>query len=73
MSSGTRRGVFFCAVVGRESEFERTCLRFIGADGEWRPDLDTSAVKREVGACLRMIECSAETAAWYPALLRERV
>ena len=73
MTSGTRRGAFFCAVVGKESDIERTYLRFVGADGEWRPDIDSDAIEREVGTCLRLIECSADTPLWFPDMLKERI
>lgn len=73
MINGMRRGVFFCAVVGRESDVRRTYLRFIEADGEWQPYRDPSTVEREVGSCLRLIECLASTPTWYSDMLRERV
>ena len=72
MRKGARPGVFFCAVVGRESEFERTYLRFVAADEDWRPRSDGDAIERELGTCLRSIECAADTATWYPEDLRER-
>ena len=72
MRKGARRGMFFCAVVGRESDFERTYLRFVAAGDDWRPRNDDGAIKRELGTCLRLIECSADTRTWYPEGLRER-
>ena len=72
-TKGTRRGVFFCAVVGRESDVERTYLRFIGADDDWQPRLDDEAVESELGTCLRLIECSSDTPVWFPDTLRDRV
>ena len=72
MKKGARRGVFFCAVAGRESEFERTFLRFVAAGDDWRPRSGDGAVERELGTCLRLIECEAATPAWYPEGLRER-
>ena len=69
---GARRGMFFCAVVGRESEFERTYLRFIAAGDDWCPRSDGDAIERELGTCLRLIECAADTPTWYPEGLRER-
>ena len=68
MVRGTRRGVFFCAVVG-----DRTCLRFVPADDGWNVAAGESAVIREVGTCLRLIECEPETPTWYPDTLQERV
>ena len=73
MVAGTRRGVFFCAVVGRESSLERTYLRFVAASDDWHPRTDNQAIEREIGTCLRLIECSPETPTWYPEILRERV
>ena len=68
MMKGTRRGVFFCAVVG-----ERTYLRFVFADEDWRASADDDNIVREVGTCLRLIECEADTPTWYPDELQERV
>ena len=72
MRKGLRRGVFFCAVVGRESDFERTYLRFVTAGDGWRSQSSTDAIEREFGTCLRLIECVADTPTWYPEGLRER-
>ncbi len=71
--AGTRRGVFFCAVVGRGSDIERTYLRFVAADQEWRPQTDGNAIDNEVATCLRLIECTPDTPTWYPDKLRECV
>ena len=72
MRKGARRGMFFCAVVGRESDFERTYLRFVAADGDWIPRSGGDAIERELGTCLRLIECLEDTPTWYPEGLRER-
>ena len=72
MKKGARRGMFFCAVVGRESDFERTYLRFVSAGDDWRPRNGGDAIERELGTCLRLIECAADTPTWYPEGLRER-
>ena len=72
MRKGTRRGMFFCAVVGRESDFERTYLRFVAASDDWCPKNSGGAIERETGTCLRLIECTADTPTWYPEGLRER-
>ncbi len=71
MVKGRHRGVFFCAVVGAETEFERTYLRFIPAGEDWAPATG-SGMERELGTCLRLIECGEETPPWYPRFLRER-
>lgn len=72
MMKGKRRGMFFCAVVGRESDFERTFLRFVAAGDDWRPCEGDDAIEHELGTCLRLIECADETPVWYPEDLRER-
>jgi hypothetical protein len=68
MIKGARRGVFFCAVVG-----ERTYLRFVSADETWGVSAAEDAILREVGTCLRLIECEPETATWCPDDLQDRV
>ncbi len=68
MVKGAGRGVFFCAEVG-----ERTYLRFVSADEDWRARTEDDAIVREVGSCLRLIECEADTPTWYPDALQERV
>ena len=73
MVAGRRRGVFFCAVVGSKSDFERTFLRFVAAGDDWRPRTDENAIEDETGTCLRLIECTPDTPLWYPDMLRERV
>ena len=73
MIKGSRRGVFFCAVIGKETDVERTHLRFVAADDHWQPRDDDSVVESEIGTCLRLIECTADTPVWYPETLGERV
>ena len=68
MVRGTRRGVFFCAVVG-----ERTYLRFVAANGRWGVSTEENAVVGEVGMCLRLIECDPQSPTWFPAALQEAV
>jgi hypothetical protein len=65
MAKGQRRGVFFCAMVG-----ERTYLRFVSADEDWRPRSEDDTIVREVGTCLRLIECEADTPTQYPEVLQ---
>ena len=72
MRGGDRRGVFFCAVVGRDSEFERTYLRFVAGNDDWFPENNDNSIERELGTCLRLIECKDDTPVWYPEGLRER-
>ena len=73
MVRGKRRGMFFCAVVGSGTNLERTYLRFIPATDEWQPGGDDHAIVRELGTCLRLIECEQHTPTQYPESLRERV
>jgi len=73
MAAGKRRGVFFCAVAGRGSKFERTYLRFVAAGDNWRPKTEDNAIEHEIGTCLRLIECTPETPTRHPPSLQERV
>ena len=73
MIKGKQRGVFFCAVVGHDSDYERTYLRFIPATREWQPTGEMNSVIHELGTCLRMIECEEETPTWCPDGFHERV
>ena len=68
MMKGARRGVFFCAVVEK-----RTFLRFVPANEHWEVSGEAASVIREVGACLRAIECEPDTPVWFPDSLRKRV
>lgn len=68
MVKGERNGMFFCAAVG-----ERTYLRFVSADDDWRPLGDPDGLVRELGTCLRIIECEEDTPIWFPDELRESV
>jgi hypothetical protein len=67
MMRGDRRGVFFCASIG-----ERIYLRFVPATGEWIRDGDASII-RELGTCLRLIECTPETARHLPQAVEDAV
>ena len=60
--------MFFCAVVG-----DRTYLRFVLASEDWRANADDDGMVREVGTCLRLIECEEDTPTWYPDTLQEQV
>ncbi len=68
MVKGAQRGVFFCAVVG-----DRTFLRFVSADGNWDVSDQAGSVIREIGTCLRLIECEQNTPVWSVDNLQERV
>ena len=73
MMKGKRRGIFFCAVVGSETDLERTYLRFIPADEYWKPSSSTDEIERELGTCLRLIECGEHTDLWFPESLFDSV
>ena len=60
LARGERRGHVFCAKVGH-----RVYLRFVPLDEE-------AEIVDQLGTCLRIIECTAETARVLPADLRER-
>ncbi len=73
MQKGKHRGVFFCAIVGHETNLERTYLLFIPANSDWKPTPDENQFINELGTCLRLIECDENTETWYPDQLHERV
>ena len=62
----------FCAVVGTGTTYERTYLRFVPADADWHPATDTNAIERELGTCLRFIECEETTPVWCPPIYAKR-
>lgn len=68
MIKGDRQGVFFCASVG-----ERTYLRFIPTGGDWQPFDDGTTIVREIGTCLRLIECDDQTPRHVPDPLNDAV
>ena len=68
MVKGVRSGMFFCAVVGK-----RTYLRFVAATEEWEVSGADDAMLREVGTCLRLIECEPGMPASLSAIVQERV
>jgi len=73
MIKGKQRGIFFCAVVGDNSDFERTYLRFVNASPEWEPHSDPQKIIDEIGTCLRLIECDQETPTSCPNKVQENV
>jgi len=73
MQKGEYRGIFFCAVIGHETDLERTYLRFIPANSDWKPIQEENQFINELGTCLRMIECDKDTKTWYPDQFHERV
>ena len=71
MRKGDQRGMLFCAVVGAETDLERTYLRFVPADSEWKPVSTPDTIESELGTCLRLLECGPATATWFPEALRQ--
>lgn len=67
MRKGDRRGVFFCASVGT-----RTYLRFVPTRPDWSRDVEAPLV-REIGTCLRLIECGPDTPRHVPGDLENAV
>ena len=69
---GKERGMFFCAIVG-----ERTYIRFVPGDTNWKPipekEERLERVVREIGTCLRLIECEPEMSRRMPASSEETV
>ncbi len=73
MVKGKDRGLFFCAVVGDNSNFQRTYLRFVKTTHEWKPQINTSDIIDELGTCLRIIECQENTPTWMPNHVQDNV
>ncbi len=64
MVKGKEQGIFFCAKIG-----ERTYLRFVHADNEWKckkvssnelNSVPSPLIDIEIGRCLRLIECNED-------------
>ncbi len=71
MIKGKAAGVLFCAEVETpDAERPRVFLRFVPAAVGGAPG---AAVERELGACLRLGDCTRETPAAMPEGMRERV
>ena len=68
MAKGKYCGVFFCAVAG-----DRTYLRFLATDASWQFDRGNTEIVREIGTCLRLIECDETTPRLVPAKLDDAV
>lgn len=66
MVKGSRQGVFFCAAIGN-----RTYLRFVPTNPEWQRGEETGSIVREIGTCLRIIECTPETPRHLPSEAEE--
>jgi hypothetical protein len=71
MAKGKTSGVLFCAEVELpDEERPRVFLRFVPAMPGWSP---AATVERELGLCLRLGDCTAETPAAMPEGIRDRV
>jgi hypothetical protein len=68
MVKGSVRGVFFCAAVG-----DRTYLRIVQTNPKWQANGEDDSLVREIGTCLRMIECEEGAPRQVPALLDDAV
>ncbi|MFQ3665335.1 MAG: helicase-related protein [Sphingomonadaceae bacterium] len=67
MVKGKEQGVFFCAAVG-----DRTYLRFVPCSPSWSYDPERP-LHRELGRCLRIIECEPTTERFVPEELAANV
>ena len=72
MHKGKVSGVLFCAEVPL-AEGRRTFLRFVPAQPGWQPPVAPTAILRETGTCLRLIDCTEETPREMPAALGDSV
>jgi Helicase conserved C-terminal domain len=68
MINGSVQGVFFCASVG-----DRTYLRFVPTNADWRHSQGESRIVVEIGTCLRLIECEETTPRYLPAAIGDAV
>lgn len=58
---------------GTEGGFAaRIYLRFVEVDEDWQVSSADDPIVREMGTCLRMIECEPDTPPWFPDWLRDR-
>ncbi len=65
MVKGQRSGIFFCAEV-ETVEGPRTFLRFVPASENWQPVATQERIVREMGTCLRIIDCFEDTPRYLP-------
>lgn len=68
MAKGKNWGAFFCAAVG-----DRTYLRFLATNSNWKFDRSSTHIVHEIGTCLRLIECEETTPRLVPAELDDAV
>ena len=72
MRKGATSGVLFCAEV-ELAEGRRTFLRFVPSGPGWHPPSDRKTLVRETGTCLRLIDCTEDTARHMPPALDDHV
>ena len=73
MIKGKQRGFFFCALGGEPDQPpHRTYLRFVKADDDWQP-ISEEGIVREIGTCLRLIECEKDTPVHLPESIQDAV
>jgi hypothetical protein len=72
MRKGKASGVLFCAEV-ELAEGRRNFLRFVPAGTDWRPAVESRAIVRETGTCLRLIDCKEDTPREMPSALGDGV
>lgn len=70
MVKGRRSGLFFCAEV-QTKDGPRTFLRFVPDGGGWQPVTAGERIVREMGTCLRIIECAEDTPRHLPPHVAE--
>ncbi len=73
MIKGKRSGIFFCVVVGSETQLERTYVRFVPSVDNWKPVDHDEEIESELGTCLRLIECEEDAQISCPETLRRSV
>lgn len=71
LRKGKRSGVLFCAEVAL-ADGPRTFLRFVPAAPDWSL-APHAKIEREVGTCLRLIDCTEDTPRHLPPALQEGV
>jgi hypothetical protein len=72
MRKGSRSGVLFCAEV-ELADGRRTFLRFVSATPAWKPKDEPGTILREMGTCLRLIDCEEDTPREMPEALADGV
>ncbi|MEM7046785.1 MAG: helicase-related protein [Pseudomonadota bacterium] len=74
MMKGKTQGMFFCAKIGHESQWERVYTRFVCTDKQWKPlsnsppnaspndnpSAQQPTIIDERATCLRLIECEQD-------------